>query len=435
MTCETDVTGQRIGLNHHDPDMTVIQSAVERKDATRLDLLASDTLFWRPKHLDPSSWLAHAPLVFWLLEATQPRNMVVVGAENSSTYQAIGQAVEQFSTETACTALPYTNAHFEPSPVEVDFLYTDLRSIHTDLSDFWGDWRGHLSERAILLVHGLNTRSDRDEVDAFLTQLHYDHPIRIFEHGDGLALVLVGTGHPEVIERFAGHTGDISRRRSEDRLICHLGAGLLHEALVRKHAETHRTQEARIEALTQEKAEMRAILDARERKHVKEMRIRFKEIAKLITMLETARRRGSAAGFGHGYPSVTFQNTFGSLFDYAVDLERRHAIILTSNSWRTLEPGRKFVRLLKGRRPPPPFSPCLQGTDAARIWERLPPREQRAYLRELERRHIGVLESNSWHALAPIRRLARRIRGRNAPPPFVALVPDTPITGRSVPRD
>jgi ubiquinone/menaquinone biosynthesis C-methylase UbiE len=44
--------------------------------------------------------------------------------------------------------------------------------------------------------------------------------------------------------------------------------------------------------------------------------------------------------------------------------------------------------------------------------------ELRAYGAELERRHAAVLRSSTWRALEPIRWIARRMRGKPAPAPF-----------------
>lgn len=46
---------------------------------------------------------------------------------------------------------------------------------------------------------------------------------------------------------------------------------------------------------------------------------------------------------------------------YGRSLETRHQQVLESSSWRMLEPARRTVQLLKGKKPPPAFTPLLTG--------------------------------------------------------------------------
>ncbi len=392
--------------------------------------LGSEALFWSPRDVAPSTWLAHAPLVFWLVEAARPQSVVSLRAEDPTPQLALRQAVERFA--------PGAEIQASVDGARVDFLHVDLDMTPDVVAGLARDWAAPLAPRAILLLHGLNTRFACDEAVGFLADLRRSHPARIFEQGDGLALILTGTGHPAAIERLVARGTDDPARLAEDRLFERLGAGLRAERLAQQQGQAIRVQATRIETLSREAAEMRSAAEARERLHARQMRTRFEEIAKLTLMLE-ARSSAPVAPSAPSKPVVTASTRISAdgdwLLAYARDLERRHALMLASTSWRALGPVRSISRRLRKRNPPPEFAPRLQDKHAAASWAAQDAELLYAYVRDLERRHAAMLESNSWRAMAPFRKLTRSLRRRQPPPPFEPRLPGSTLAGRSIPRD
>lgn len=131
-----------------------------------------------------------------------------------------------------------------------------------------------------------------------------------------------------------------------------------------RHAEEAEAAAAAREELSAALAEAQAArrqaddrlagVEASRAKDVASLKRRFEEIAKLTGLLEDERRKRGGA------TAETFAE-LTELRDYARALEARHGAVLDSATWRAMEPVRRALRTLKGRKPPPVFVPRLDG--------------------------------------------------------------------------
>ena len=146
------------------------------------------------------------------------------------------------------------------------------------------------------------------------------------------------------------------------------------------------------------------------------VRTRFEELAALTRMLEAARFTEAKNLQKQAETKRAAPGTVSDPLAYARDLERRHTAVLESATWRAMEPARRIRRWTKGRKPPPPFKPRLLGAES-----NSPSMDRKAlltYARDLETRHVAILDSTTWRAMEPVRRVMRRLKGRKATPPF-----------------
>jgi FkbM family methyltransferase len=140
------------------------------------------------------------------------------------------------------------------------------------------------------------------------------------------------------------------------------------------------------------------------------VRTRFEELAALTRMLEAVRFTRAQNLQKHAGAKRAAPGTVSDPLAYARDLERRHADLLESATWRAMEPARRIRRWAKGSKPPRPFKPRLLGTES-----NSPSMDEKAlltYARDLETRHVATLNSTTWRAMEPVRRVLRLLKGR-----------------------
>lgn len=71
--------------------------------------LATRSLFWRARYLEPSPVMCHIPLLFWLTEAARPSVAVTLGVADAVPHFALCQAVDKLGLDSFCMG-------FEPDP-------------------------------------------------------------------------------------------------------------------------------------------------------------------------------------------------------------------------------------------------------------------------------------------------------------------------------
>ncbi len=475
--------------------------------------------FWRPEHATADPFLEQIPCAFWIVERLRPGTVVTIGLGAENAHSAFAEAAERLGLATLChaidtapvetprawgktrgrisTADPAAEAaRFAPG--EIDLLLLDLDPDASPLMHIEQAWRDRLSPRAVLLVHGSEERFGATESAAFLAGLRARHPSITFAHGAGLALFLTGStpkpglarltalspAHPELtaLQTMFARLGEALRHdeqlrartaenaalhsrlaetdaalaatetaraaletdlaRHREALAARSRQAAEAQALVLDRNEALRVRNAEIEALAREAAATQAALETENRALAAANRTRFEELATLTLMLEHARgerddlsRHDASGSPAHDARPANAAMTGPALLGYVRDLERRHGAVLESNSWRALEPLRRIARLLRRRSPPQVFMPRLQAIGPAdgntALLEALteaPGRGGRrgdaasmllAYGQDLERRHRDLLESNSWRALEPLRRMSQKIHGRKKQRPFM----------------
>ena len=244
-----------------------------------------DPLFWKPEGIGISSdWWPHVPFAQWIVAAVRPTVFVELGTGAGVSYAAVCNAVQHAGLPTQCYGMApcqpaeqFRQLHddhfglfstlvhrsFDEAPGLVDDRSVDL--LHIDgppgfnaARQVYDTWLPKLSNQAVVLLHGINDRSNGAGPWRLWQALREQHPHFAFLHGGGLGLLVVGEHGPDAAiqlcsENDPHHVATIRAR------FAHLGARWL--------AETQeRTSRQRIgalaEAATARDAAERALADA-----------------------------------------------------------------------------------------------------------------------------------------------------------------------------
>ncbi len=390
--------------------------------------LASRTLFWRPRFLHPSPWAAHIPFAFWLVETCRPRRLVELGFGGGTSYFAFCQAVDRLGLAARCsaidhgqgdrftllepgareTAAAYNEAQYqefsgilgiEAAGAEtrfpagsIDILHIDLELTRPLIDSLTHDWAASLSPRAVVLLHGPSRQADMPEAAAFVEKLRRRNRVIELTEGEGLLVALIGPEQPEKLLRLAGFAAGSAEQSLAHEVFRRLGRGYLAEldaraataragALGAERDAAGAGLEAARTALAageEERATLHAALEARGRKAA-EAEARLLDADRAQAAMEAAAAEAAAALRAGAEETATVQAELARarvelararaeiarLENYGRGLEARYAAILGSETWRAMEPVRRALRGLKGRKPPPPFVPKLTAATSA----------------------------------------------------------------------
>ena len=196
---------------------------------------ATDPVFWRPTRLDvPSAWHAHVPFAFWLVSQTAPRLLVELGAHHGVSYAAFCEAVRRGGMPTRCFAvdtwqgdkhagfygeavfaglrsfhdplygdfstllrLDFAAAATRFADGSIDLLHIDGAHDYDSVRQDFETWLPKLSERAVVLFHDTNVRSQDFGVWRLFAELRERYPAFEFLHASGLGVLAVGPEVPE----------------------------------------------------------------------------------------------------------------------------------------------------------------------------------------------------------------------------------------------
>ena len=198
---------------------------------------ALDPLFWSAERLGaPSSWWRHVPFAHWVVCATRPKVLVELGTHAGVSYSAFCQAVKSMNLPTRCHAVDtwiedrdpggYNEAIFDEfnryheehfggfstliratfddalSKIEdasIDLLHIDGLHTYEAVKRDYESWLPKLSDRAVLLFHDVNERSEDFGVWRLWEELQARYPSFTFLHGCGLGVLAVGRCSPDPI--------------------------------------------------------------------------------------------------------------------------------------------------------------------------------------------------------------------------------------------
>jgi hypothetical protein len=383
--------------------------------ANRLQDLILPSMFWSPAHLTQSAWLEHVPFAFWLVDALRPKTVVELGTHYGLSYFAFCQAVDRLGLDASCFAIDswkgdkhagfYTEAVFESvskintqhystfsrlvrssfeaaaehfAPGSIDLLHIDgLHTLESVRGDF-ETWRPKLSEGAVVLFHDTNVRERDFGVSSYFVELRREYPAFEFVHGHGLGVVCVGVTRRPLVAALLQADGDQGLRHAVRDVFGRLGRGVADShylAIATDRLVKLRAAEAESQARLREIETMRSDLAARDAEIARlakrlddrdrAIETRFLELAALTedrereretTLLREA-RLATLADVEANYKVVT--RKYEDLITYARGIERAHASVLSSTSWRLLEPVRAIMRLLTRKKRPNPFKPRL----------------------------------------------------------------------------
>ena len=236
--------------------------------------LALRAMFWRPSYLEASSWLEHIPFAFWIIEASQPKVFVELGADYGASYFAHCQAIDKLGLDTQSFAIDAwggsdssnkqgssvfdkVNAYNESqysgfsnllrSSIEeaahhfadgtVDLLHINgLNTSGFSLRDF-EVWLPKLSDRAIVLLHGTNARERNFGIFKLYEQLQTRYPTFEFSFGQGLGLIGVGNTQNEIVQLLLDANKNERAKQAIHEVFFRLGRACADSFAVIKHKE------------------------------------------------------------------------------------------------------------------------------------------------------------------------------------------------------
>ncbi|MBL9055406.1 MAG: hypothetical protein JNJ84_03930 [Rhodobacteraceae bacterium] len=201
--------------------------------------LSSRTLFWRPRFLRDSAALGHLPFLFWLIDTLRPKSFVTLGGDDGVMHFALCQAVEKLDLDArgygfgpwssdadAAATVPgdlhaYNDEHYpdlsrlsasHPQAATASFPQgsVDLLALRLDgnvpvaeLGDWLQrDWLPRMSDRGVLVLHGVNRALEQGGSDGVVARLMAAHPNFLFDAGEGLLLLLIGSQPDDRLARL-----------------------------------------------------------------------------------------------------------------------------------------------------------------------------------------------------------------------------------------
>lgn len=209
------------------------ETQAESRSEFDMDVSAflSDASFWIPVHtVKPPSQSIFYPVVSWLAEAAKPASVLAFGGREPGLRPALRDAVVRLGLKTTCVLVePFEDtgadragfeasfpkdweirprqfrefARFERGSIERIIEAFPDRSIDwIQPAEFYGAdcfqrdleaWRPKLSPRAMLLVPRAGVWEKKGGARGFLEEISRHHPSFLFDHGDGLGLVGLGS--------------------------------------------------------------------------------------------------------------------------------------------------------------------------------------------------------------------------------------------------
>jgi hypothetical protein len=256
--------------------------------------LSARALFWRPRFLCGSAFVHHLPFLFWLVDMLQPRAAVALGVGDGAGYFGLCQAMDKLGPEVRCHGIDprpeaaggpsrevraYNEAQYadfswlesaDPRDLvhrfedgSVDLILVDMDLDPGLIQSLTHDWTRKLSDRAVILLHGTETRfgagQGNGQGQGLLTGLAQSCPTVRFAGGAGLAAVLYGADRLDRLERLADLGLGATGYAEVHHVFARLGAANHHEWLAR--TETGRAEAALAEAHAAEAA----LTEARDR--------------------------------------------------------------------------------------------------------------------------------------------------------------------------
>jgi GT2 family glycosyltransferase len=267
------------------------------------DLQIGDELFWEPLRLArPGSWSGHIPAAFWLTKIVTPRVFVELGTHAGNSYSAFCQAVSLLGLATQAFAIDtwqgdehagfysedvyrefnsFNESHFATfskllrttfddaracfDEGSIDLLHIDgLHSYEAVEHDF-ANWKGALSDRAVVIFHDTNVRERNFGVWKLWLELAESYPSFEFHHSEGLGVLGVGGNQPRtlrrlfelrsdpesaaIVRRFFAARGELYRTRSQLLELDHLSDELEIRAV---HVADLEKDLARVDAASRE---------------------------------------------------------------------------------------------------------------------------------------------------------------------------------------
>ncbi|MDI9849075.1 class I SAM-dependent methyltransferase [Rhodoblastus sp. 17X3] len=217
--------------------------------------------FWTPElQSEESRWWPHVPFAFWLVAAARPRSLVELGTDRGVSYTAFCEAARRLELDARFFAVDnwlgdedageektgntrqkvfetfkafhdrryasfsqlvradFDAAHDAFLDGSIDLLHIDGPQDYDAARAIYDLWKGKLSPRGVILLHGVRRAGENFGVGRLFGELAGGAPHFEFRHGDGLGLIATGPQPPESIAALCGLNEDrdaILRERFE----------------------------------------------------------------------------------------------------------------------------------------------------------------------------------------------------------------------------
>lgn len=232
----------------------------------------SPAAFAEPTWYAPSTWVQHAPFLFWLIETQRPRNFVELGSHFGYSFFAACQQVSASGLDTQCTAIDtwsgdehagyysdsvfghvskHAAAHYagfaslkrmtfdaalaDVAPGSIDLLHIDGRHFYDDVKHDFESWLPKVATQGIVLFHDTQVRERGFGVHQLWSEIARAYPSFEFRHGHGLGVIAVG-GVPRSMAPFFALVKDDVAVANVRAAYERLGHGLEAPAKAGRHA-------------------------------------------------------------------------------------------------------------------------------------------------------------------------------------------------------
>jgi GT2 family glycosyltransferase len=237
-----------------------------------------DELLWQPEHLSPADpWLDHVATAFWLVKAVQPELLVESGGSGLTAYGAFCQAIGMLGLPARAVAVGLHGSGADLREVHdrhyagfstlldgdaaaarrlvgdgsVDLLHIGGARSYAAVRGEFDDWRGTLSERAVVVLHATSKRDDGCGVWRLWQELSGEYASFEFDHGLGLGLLGIGADQPTALQSLFDLRDNPMEAATVRRIFAARGGAFRAAAVLE-------AEQARIDALATEVATLRA---------------------------------------------------------------------------------------------------------------------------------------------------------------------------------
>lgn len=276
-------------------------------------ILAGDEIDWEPRRLVfPGPWSGHIPFAFWLVKASAPRLLVELGTHTGNSYAAFCQAIDALDLPTSAFAVDtwlgdehagsygeevfselsrfnrenyggfstlvrktFDEAKEHFSPGSIDLLHIDGMHTYEAVRHDFETWRGHLSDRAVVLFHDTNVRERDFGVWKLWRELSALYPSFEFHHSNGLGVLGVGESLPPPLKALFEAGDDVNSQSLLRRAFARRGqifqdrteVFARDRAIADSYAELRR-ERSRAQAIEEEFRHLSGEAESREKQHL-----------------------------------------------------------------------------------------------------------------------------------------------------------------------
>ncbi len=211
--------------------------------------MITNSLFLKPERIvEPTGWIGHIPLAFWIIEVVKPSVFVELGTHSGNSYFAFCQSVQSNLLPTKCYAvdtwegdehagfydnsvytevdsynkskystfsrllrMTFDNALLSFNDHSIDLLHIDGLHTYEAVKRDFESWLPKLSHSGVVLFHDIHVKNRNFGVWKFWEEISKQYPHIAFDHSDGLGVLIVGSEQnpaiTEIIYEFQSLSG------------------------------------------------------------------------------------------------------------------------------------------------------------------------------------------------------------------------------------